>query len=108
MDLQQTFTDRELETIVDEASVYMCACPGQVANEVRRLRELIHYQRDCISEGRTPHTVHQRIAAAACEAHAIMERCLDEVLTLEGWDRATLKMPPGLRRLRDELIGHHD
>lgn len=33
-----------------------------------------------------------------------MEDCLDQVLEIEGWDRATLKMPEGLRKIRDELI----
>jgi hypothetical protein len=33
-----------------------------------------------------------------------MEATLDSILTLENWDRATLEMPEGLRRLRDKLI----
>ncbi|MEN3373731.1 hypothetical protein [Dechloromonas sp. ZS-1] len=48
--------------------------------------------------------VHQRIAAAAIDAHARMEACLDEVLDLEGWDRVTLRMPEGLRRLRMDVL----
>ena len=55
MDLQQRFSDEQLHQIVEEASIYMCACPGQVANELRQLRHLIRYQRDCMSEGKTPH-----------------------------------------------------
>lgn len=104
MDLQQRFSDEQLHQIVEEASIYMCACPGQVANELRQLRHLIRYQRDCITEGKTPSLVHQTIEAASQEAHAVMENCLDRVLEIEGWDRATLKMPAGLRKLRDELL----
>jgi hypothetical protein len=104
MDLQQRFSDEQLHQIVEEASIYMCACPGQVANELRQLRHLIRYQRDCITEGKTPSLVHQTIEAASQEAHAVMENCLDRVLEIEGWDRATLKMPAGLRQLRDEFL----
>ena len=104
MDLQQRFSDEQLHQIVEEASIYMCACPGQVANELRQLRHLIRYQRDCITEGKTPSLVHQTIEAASQEAHAVMENCLDRVLEIEGWDRTTLKMPAGLRQLRDEFL----
>ncbi|MFN4326966.1 MAG: hypothetical protein ACK4FP_13900 [Azonexus sp.] len=104
MDLQQRFTDEQLHQIVEEASIYMCACPGQVANELRQLRHLIRYQRDCITEGKTLSLVHQTIAAAGREAHAVMENCLDRVLEIEGWDRTTLKMPAGLRKLRDDIL----
>lgn len=105
MDLQNRFSDQDLARIIDEATMYMCACPGQVASEVRQLRDLIRYQRDCTVEAKTPTVVHQEIAQAAGAAHSIMEDCLDRVLTLEGWDRTTLKMPLGLRKLRDELLG---
>lgn len=104
MDLQNRFDDGELERIVEEAGIYMCACPGQVAQQIRQLRQVIRYQRDCLNEGKTPNLVHQTIAADSLEAHAVMERCLERVLEIEGWDRATLKMPEGLRKLRDELI----
>jgi len=104
MDLTRKYSDAELEKIVDEAAIYMCACPGQVANEIRQLRSLIRYQGECLVDARTPKAVHETIAAAAQEAHAIMETCLDRVLALEGWDRTTLQMPPELRQLRDELI----
>lgn len=104
MDLQNRFNDEELQTIVEEAAIYMCACPGQVANQIRQLRQVIRYQRDCLTEGKTPSSVHHAIEASSREAHAVMEDCLEQVLEMEGWDRATLKMPEGLRKLRDELI----
>lgn len=101
------FSDADLEQIVEEAIIYMCACPAQVAAELRRLRELIAYQHHCeihTTQGEIAVAVHRRIAAAAIEAHARMEACLDEVLDLEGWDRATLRMPEGLRRLRMDVL----
>ncbi|MDD3352022.1 hypothetical protein [Zoogloea sp.] len=104
MDLQQIYTDRELEHIAEEAMLYMCACPGQVASEIGRLRELIRYQRACLAEPGGVAEVHSVIAEASIEAHRVMEECLTRVLELEGWDRDTLVMPEGLRRLRDDLI----
>lgn len=104
MDLQSKFSDNDLESIVEEAAIYMCTCPGQVASEVRSLRNLIRYQRDCIHSGNPLHKVHQTIATSAAEAHALMENCLLQVLEIEGWDTQTFKMPQGLRQARDRQL----
>ncbi len=105
----QRFSDQQLERIVDEATVYMCACPAQVAAAIRNLRQLHAYQRNCETqalggEGETGLTVHREIAAAALGAMATLEDCLDRVLDMEGWDRQTLRMPEGLRRKRQEFL----
>jgi len=108
MILQRRFSDQQLEQIIEEATIYMCACPGQVAVQLRSLRELFRYQGNCeIDPGNEP-AVHQAIAAATAQAYAVMEDCLDQVLTLEGWDRATLQMPEGLRQKRAELLDRDD
>lgn len=104
MDPQTKFSDCELEKIIEEAMLYMCACPGQLATEIRRLRELIRYQRDCERGETSSALVHRTIAEAGGQAHALMENCLQQVLEIEGWDRATLKMPAGLRKLRDDIL----
>lgn len=104
MDLQVKFTDRALESIIEEAAIYMCACPGQVASEIRGLRNLIRYQRHCIQNTPDSPKAHANIEANALEAHSTMERCLEQVLEIEGWDRVTLKMPPGLRQLRERSL----
>jgi hypothetical protein len=80
--LASRFANQQLEQIIEEALIYMCACPAQVAEELLRLRRVFAYQINCISEG----------------------SLLDEVLALEGWDLQTLKMPEGLRKLREEKI----
>ncbi|WP_306607077.1 hypothetical protein [Azonexus sp.] len=108
MNLQKRFSDQEVEQIVEEATIYMCACPGQVAVQLRSLRELFRYQNACVLEPGNDLAVHQTIAEATARAHAIMEDCMDRVLTIEGWDRSTLKMPEGLRRKRAELIERDD
>ncbi|PKO88350.1 MAG: hypothetical protein CVU16_14150, partial [Betaproteobacteria bacterium HGW-Betaproteobacteria-10] len=54
------------------------------------------------------HAVHQTIAAATLEAHVLMENCMEKVLIMEGWDLVTLKMPEGLRRLRDDLLSQDE
>lgn len=104
MDLQTGFTEHELEKIIEEAMLYMCACPGQVATEIRRLRELIRYQRNCERSETSSTLVHRTIAEAGVQSHVLMENCLQQVLEIEGWDRATLKMPAGLRKLRDDIL----
>ncbi|KAB2968450.1 hypothetical protein [Zoogloea sp.] len=102
--MDKQFTEQQLTAIVEEAMIYMCACPAQVAEQVRHLRDLYKYQTNCQSLPDAGADVHQVIAQAASEAHAIMEACMDKILTIEGWDRETLTMPEGLRRVRDDLI----
>lgn len=104
MDLQSKYSDNALEKIVEEAAIYMCTCPGQVASEIRTLRSLIRYQRECLHSGNKLQTVHQTIATSATEAHALMEACLERVLEIEGWDAKSFKMPEGLRQVRDRML----
>ncbi len=103
-ELNKRFDDAQLQHIMDQALIYMCACPAQVAREILRLRELYAYQTNCLQRGGVLDAVHQRIAQATVQAHALMEDCLDEILTLEAWDRQRLDMPPHLRQLRDQSL----
>lgn len=104
MELSPRFSPLQLETIIEEASIYMCACPAQVVVAIRQLRELYRYQFGCIKEPQAIPGVHERIVQATVAAHAEMEQCLADILAMEGWDPVTLKMPEGLRRRRDEEI----
>lgn len=104
MKLEKRFTEADLSKIVEEATIYMCACPAQVAEQIRKLRNLVRYQEECDSQMDTDSVVHKTIAKAGLQALKIMEDCMDEVLTLEGWDRTTLTMPEGLRKRRDEIV----
>lgn len=97
MDYEEKFSDSDLEKIVEEGLVYMCACPAQVAESIRQLRTLYRYQIHCINNPENASDVHQAIAHSAIQAHAQLQDCLDQVLTLEKWDRATLTMPTNLR-----------
>jgi len=103
-ELGKRFGEDELIKVRDEALIYMCACPAQVAVTIAQLRRVHEYQRECEGRNDDELGVHDRIARAVSQAHAIMENCLDEILSLEGWDRQTLAMPPGLRRLQREQI----
>lgn len=104
MTLEQHFSDEQLLSIVDEATIYMCACPAQVAVAIRQLRSLYRYQLDCLEGPDTDAPVHEAIAQSTRTAHTEMEACLDRVLEMEGWDRQTLRMPEGLRRKRQAAI----
>ncbi|WP_374356837.1 hypothetical protein [Chitinimonas sp.] len=105
MTFNKQFSDSELRQISDEALLYMCACPAQVAAQLLQLRKLYAYQANCRADPENDPAVHGAIAAATADAHAVFEACLEKVLTLEGWDRATLTMPEGLRQKRDLLLG---
>jgi hypothetical protein len=65
---------------------------------------LHRYQHDCVSQGALMEAVHLRIAEATQVAHAELEKCLNDVLEMEGWDKTTLSMPEGLRQVRADLI----
>ncbi|MDT7517061.1 hypothetical protein [Rhodoferax mekongensis] len=44
MHYEERFTDKQLSNIVEPSMVYMCACPAQVAETIRKLRDLRQYQ----------------------------------------------------------------
>jgi hypothetical protein len=103
------FTNEQLQRIIEEAMIHMCACPAQVAKQIQQLRDLYAYQRNCLGRDNPALVVvHERIADSTRRAHAEMEQCLSDVLGMEGWDRATLTMPEGLRELRRQAIENDD
>lgn len=103
MEYEERFTDAELGVVIEQAMIYMCACPAQVAQSLRNLRDLYRYQMRCMAGPENDSAVHAQIAQSTVQAHAVMQDCLDRVIALEGWDRSTLEMPDGLRQrqLRD-------
>lgn len=98
------YSDAQLERIAGQGMIYLCACPAQVARQILSARTLYDYQRNCASGGAQGTRVHERIAEATRLAHAELERCLDDVLDFEGWDKTTLTMPEGLRALRERML----
>lgn len=98
MDYEERFSDAELNTVIEQGMIYMCACPAQVADGLRKLRELYRYQMGCLENPHNDSLVHSTIAKSVAEAHETLQRCLDEVIVLEKWDRTTLEMPPDLRK----------
>jgi len=103
-ELPRIFQDHELEKVREEALIYMCACPAQVAQSIAQLRGLFAYQQACEASRHDELGVHARIAEAVRVAHATLEDCLEDILRVEGWDRTTLDMPPGLRALQKDHI----
>lgn len=96
--MKEQFTAAQVSKVLDQALVYQCACPAQVCRAIFELRELYDYQKNCGNEADQDRQVHERIALATERAHAEMEDCLERVLEIEGWDRATLAMPEQLRK----------
>jgi hypothetical protein len=98
MTYEERYTGAELETVLEQAIIYMCACPAQVADSVRKLRELHRYQLRCIADPQNDKLVHTKISESTIQCHSIMQDCLDKIIEIEGWDRSTLEMPIGLRK----------
>lgn len=96
--MKTQFSDTQLSYILDQSLIYQCSCPAQVAKHIIGLRDLYAYQQGCLNQTDTDVAVHQRIAADAQRAHAVLEGCLHEVLVLEQWDMHTLKMPVSLQK----------
>lgn len=104
MNLDNKFTALQLAIINNQAALYTCACPVHISMQIINLRKLFDYQKTCMevpAENETQLIVHQRIAEVTKQAHELMEKCLDEVLDLEGWDRTKMEMPEGLRKRND-------
>jgi hypothetical protein len=97
MDYEERFSEQELEQVIAEGLIYMCACPAQVAETIRSVRRLYRYQLGCIAGPDNDDRVHRAIAEAAIATHARLQECMDEILRIEQWDRATLRMPEHLR-----------
>jgi len=99
--MERHYSAQQLEKVINEALIYICACPAQVAEIVNKLRHLYDYQQNCIARESNDISieVHNRIAQATVEAHRIMENCIQDILRLEGWDPETLKMPEHLREM---------
>jgi hypothetical protein len=96
--MKETFDSAQISKVIDQALMYQCACPAQVCRAIFELRELHQFQMDCADDTANDRIVHETIAEAAENSHQIMERCLEKILAIEGWDRATLTMPADLRK----------
>lgn len=107
MNLDNKFTALQLAIINEQAALYTCACPVHISLQIANLRKLFDYQKMCmdadtLSESSVEMQVHLRIADVTKQAHQLMEQCLDDVLDMEGWDRAKLEMPITATRKRIE------
>jgi len=96
--MKTTFSDAQLEHIVGQGMIYMCACPAQVAGAMQQLRQLYDYQTRCLLDPHNDPKVHRLIADGVLSAHKVLEATLVEVIELEHWDPNTLDMPEGLRQ----------
>lgn len=96
--MDKHYSNEQLFRIVDQAMVYQCACPAQVASIMRELRRVDAYQQGCLNLIGTDDAVHQRISDDVRQVHATMETCLTAILEMEGWDLATLTMPDNLKK----------
>jgi hypothetical protein len=96
--MQERYPAAQISRVLDQALVYQCACPAQVCRTIFELRELYDYQRNCAGDTANERAVHDTIAQATQQAHALMEDCLARVLEIEGWDPQTLAIPDALRR----------
>lgn len=106
MSMQQQFDDGQLEQVIDQAVIYQCACPAQVARLLLTLREVRDYQESCLAREDTAlQATHARIIKAVEAAHTLLEQCFNDVLELEHWDKSSLTMPTALRQLAHDELG---
>lgn len=98
------YSKDQLMRIREQAMIFQCACPAQVSLLLAEILGLYTYQQECLNQTDTDRRVHAAIKAATLASYPIVERCLTEVLTLEGWDMDSLTMPEALkRRMLDSL-----
>ena len=68
--MEMRYTSQQLEQIINEAAIYMCACPCQVAVQLRHLRELYRYQTKCQLDPGNDLAVNQAIQPPTLESTA--------------------------------------
>ena len=90
------FSNLEIQLILDQSAAYNCICLAQVARSITEQRALYQYQMACLEKDETDRNVHEQIAATVTETHRLLEKCLEKILNLEGWDLETMTMPPAL------------
>ena len=88
----------QLIRIRDQATLYQCACPAQVTALISEILNLYAYQEECLNLTDIDVAVHNVISTAAQEAYSIIEKCLTDILILEGWDLNTFAMPDQLKK----------
>lgn len=96
--LKSNYSHGQLRSIIEQAFIYQCACPAQVAKQLSDLQHLYNYQMACVNETGTDAAVHKRIAESVERSYAELEQCMTDVLILEGWNLETLKMPDYLQK----------
>ncbi len=96
--MKQRFSDEVITSILDQSSIYTCACPAQVCKAIMDQRILYKYQEGCIDRDDTDRAVHQSIATSVARTHAELESCLEHILLLEGWDMEHYIMPESLQQ----------
>ena len=95
--METIFSTAVLAHILDQSILYQCACPAQVCATINQQRALFDYQSNCLNLSDTDRAVHQRIADVTRTCHALMEKCLTDILCMEGWDMTTFDMPESLK-----------
>jgi hypothetical protein len=96
MDIQ--YTRKQLSSIREQAMIYQCACPAQVSELLAQMQDLYAYQSNCLNGTDVDVRVHENIAAATMAAYPVIEKCLTDILVLEGWDLNTLVIPEFLQK----------
>ena len=102
--MKERYNAEQISKVIDQALIYQCACPAQVCKAIFELRELYDYQINCASDSKNNALVHKTIAAAAEASHEIMEKCLKQILDIEGWNQANFVMPESLKQNSFKLL----
>lgn len=102
--LVKQFSDEQVQHILEQAMIYVCACPAQVCKAINEERFVFDYQARCLDMTDTDASVHRAIAEAIQRSHPILEDCLRQILILEGWDMSTLEMPKALQKKMIDAI----
>lgn len=84
--------------IIEQSIIYSCACPAQICAVINKNRALFNYQQRCLNLTDTDKAVHQTIAKTTENIHILLEKCLEDILHLEGWDMETYQMPESMQK----------
>ncbi len=92
------FSNEIITLILEQSILHTCACPAQICKAINQQRELFNYQQGCLNLTDIDKAVHQAIAETVGHIHAQLEKCLEKILILEGWDMETYQMPEAMQK----------
>ncbi len=83
-EVERRFTESDLNRMAGITGNVECECPKHLSELVISLNQFEDYTKDCENQSPEDEELHRRLLGLTCQARAIMEQALAEVIAVEG------------------------